>query len=111
MLSFFLYLPFFLVDVLAKLKSSNSKVNHKRLTPRLTVTFGSIIIYRKNKNTLFDMQSSLSDSYAVKSFVLGVVLILKQQFNELIHGKYQTDRGQKSNLLFLQQQLILKNLI
>ena len=57
------------------------------------------------------MQSSLSDSYAVKSFMLGVVLILKQQFNELIHGKYQTDRGQKSNLLFLQQQLILKNLI
>ena len=57
------------------------------------------------------MQSSLSDSYAVKSFVLGVVLILKQQFNELIHWKYQTDRGQKSNLLFLQQQLILKNLI
>ena len=57
------------------------------------------------------MQSSLSVSYAVKSFVLGVVLILKQQFNELIHGKYQTDRGQKSNLLFLQQQLILKNLI
>ena len=49
------------------------------------------------------MKSSLSVLYAIKSFVLGVVLILKQQFNELINGKYQTDREQISNLLFLQQ--------
>ena len=35
-------------------------------------------------------------------FVLGVVLILKQQ-NEFIHGKCQKDRDQKSDLLFLQQ--------
>ena len=27
---------------------------------------------------------------------------LKQQFNELINGKSQTNRDQKSNLLFLQ---------
>ena len=28
---------------------------------------------------------------------------LKQQFNELINGKSQTNRDQKSNLLFLQR--------
>ena len=35
-------------------------------------------------------------------FVLSLVPILKQQFNELINGKSQTNRDQKSNLLFLQ---------
>ena len=29
-------------------------------------------------------------------------MALKQQFNELINGKSQTNRDQKSNLLFLQ---------
>ena len=43
-------------------------------------------------------------------------IALKQQFNEcnsieLINGKSQTNRDQKCNLLFLQQQLLLKNLI
>ena len=35
-------------------------------------------------------------------FVLSLVPILKQQFNKLINEKSQTDRDQKSNLLFLQ---------
>ena len=35
-------------------------------------------------------------------FVLSLVHALKQQFNELINGKSQTNRDQKSNLLFLQ---------
>ena len=40
--------------------------------------------------------------------VLSLVLVLKQQFNEsnsieLINGKSQTNRDQKSNLLFLQR--------
>ena len=36
-------------------------------------------------------------------FVLSLVPALKQQFNELINGKGQTNRDQKSNLLFLQR--------
>ena len=36
-------------------------------------------------------------------FALSLVPTLKQQFNELINGKSQTNRDQKSNLLFLQQ--------
>ena len=36
-------------------------------------------------------------------FVLSLVHALKQQFNELINGKSQTNRDQKSNLLFLQR--------
>ena len=36
-------------------------------------------------------------------FVLILVPALKQQFNELINGKSQTNRDQKSNLLFLQR--------
>ena len=35
--------------------------------------------------------------------LLSLVPALKQQFNELINGKSQTNRDQKSNLLFLQQ--------
>ena len=35
--------------------------------------------------------------------VLSLVIALKQQFNELINGKSQTNRDQKSNLLFLQR--------
>ena len=35
--------------------------------------------------------------------VLSLVSVLKQQFNELINGKSQTNRDQKSNLLFLQR--------
>ena len=38
------------------------------------------------------------------SFVLSLVPALKQQFNELINGKSQTNKDQKSNLLFLQRQ-------
>ena len=34
--------------------------------------------------------------------VLGLVPAHKQQFNELINGKSQTNRDQKLNLLFLQ---------
>ena len=41
-------------------------------------------------------------------FVLSLVPALKQQFNELINGKSQTNRDQKSNLLFLQRHY-LKN--
>ena len=37
-------------------------------------------------------------------FVLGFVPTPKQQSNEFISGKSQTNRDQKSNLLFLQQQ-------
>ena len=36
-------------------------------------------------------------------FVLSLVLPLKQQFNELINGKSETNRDQKLNLLFLQR--------
>ena len=36
-------------------------------------------------------------------FVLSLVPVLKQQFNELINGESQTNRDRKSNLLFLQQ--------
>ena len=36
-------------------------------------------------------------------FVLSLVPALKQQFNELINGKSQTNRDQKLNLLFLQR--------
>ena len=36
-------------------------------------------------------------------FVLSLVPVLKQQFNELINGEIQTNRDQKSNLLFLKQ--------
>ena len=36
-------------------------------------------------------------------FVLSLVPALKQQFNELINGKSQTNRDQKSDLLFLQR--------
>ena len=35
--------------------------------------------------------------------VLSLVSVLKQQFNELINGKSQTNRDQKSNLLFSQR--------
>ena len=35
--------------------------------------------------------------------VLNLVPVLKQRFNKLINGKSETNRGQKSNLLFLQQ--------
>ena len=35
--------------------------------------------------------------------VLRLVPTLRQQLNELINGKSQTNRDQKSNLLFLQQ--------
>ena len=35
--------------------------------------------------------------------VLSLVPALRQQFNELINGKSQTNRGQKANLLFLQR--------
>ena len=35
--------------------------------------------------------------------VLSLVSVLKQQFNELINGKSQTNRDQKSNLLFLKR--------
>ena len=35
--------------------------------------------------------------------VLSLVHELKQKFNELINGKSQTGRDQKSNLLFLQR--------
>ena len=42
--------------------------------------------------------------------VLSLVSVLKQQFNELINGKSQTNRDQKLNLLFLQRHEInLKN--
>ena len=37
-------------------------------------------------------------------FVLSFVPAPKQQSNELISGKSQTNRDQKSNLLFLQRQ-------
>ena len=36
-------------------------------------------------------------------FVLSLVPALKEQFNELINGKSQANRDQKSKLLFLQQ--------
>ena len=36
-------------------------------------------------------------------FVLSLVPTLKQQYNELINGESQTNRDQKSNLLFLQR--------
>ena len=36
-------------------------------------------------------------------FVLSLVAALRQQFNELINGKSQTNRDQKLNLLFLQR--------
>ena len=36
-------------------------------------------------------------------FVLSLVPVLKQQFNEPTNGESQTNRDQKSNLLFLQQ--------
>ena len=35
--------------------------------------------------------------------MLTLVFVLKQQFNELINGKTQTNRDQKSKLLFLQR--------
>ena len=35
--------------------------------------------------------------------VLSLVLVLKRQFNELINGKGQRNKHQKSNLLFLQR--------
>ena len=36
--------------------------------------------------------------------VLSLIPALKQQLNELINGKSQTNRDQKSNLFFLQRQ-------
>ena len=44
-------------------------------------------------------------------FVLSLVPALKQHFNELINRKSQRNGDKKLNLLFLQRQLILKNLI
>ena len=38
---------------------------------------------------------------SIKSWVLKKVLIIKQQFIGLMNGKSQTNRDQKSNLLFL----------
>ena len=35
--------------------------------------------------------------------MLRLALVLKQQFNELINEKSQTNRDRKSNLLFLQR--------
>ena len=35
--------------------------------------------------------------------MLSLLPALKQKFNELINGKSQTNRDQKSNLLFLQR--------
>ena len=35
--------------------------------------------------------------------VLSLVPVLKQQFNKLINERSQTNRDQKSNLLFLQR--------
>ena len=42
-------------------------------------------------------------------FVLRLVPTLEQQFNELINGKSQTNRDQKSNLLFYNDMINLKN--
>ena len=36
-------------------------------------------------------------------FVVSLLSALKQKFNELINGKSQTNKDQKSNLLFLQR--------
>ena len=36
-------------------------------------------------------------------FVLGLVPVLKQEFNKLINWKSQTNRDQKLDLLFLQR--------
>ena len=58
-LPFLLWLPIFVFHALTRYDSLNSKVNQQQLTPWLTVTFSSIIIYSKNKKTLFDLQSSL----------------------------------------------------
>ena len=38
-------------------------------------------------------------------FVLSLVPALEQKFNDLVNGKSQTNRHQKSNLLFLQQHI------
>ena len=35
--------------------------------------------------------------------MLSLVSVLKQRFNKLINGKSQTNRDQKSNLLFVQR--------
>ena len=35
--------------------SNYLKANHEQFTPRLTMTFGEIIVCRVNKNTSFDM--------------------------------------------------------
>ena len=35
--------------------------------------------------------------------MLRLALVLKQQFNELVNEKSQTNRDRKSNLLFLQR--------
>ena len=35
--------------------------------------------------------------------MLSLVSVLKQRFNKLINGKIQTNRDQKSNLLFVQR--------
>ena len=42
--------------------------------------------------------------------VLSLVIALKQQFNELINGKSQTNRDQKSISYFYNDQINLKNL-
>ena len=44
-----------------------------------------------------------------KLLVLSLVSVLKQRFNKLINGKSQTNRDQKSNLLFVQRHNNLKN--
>ena len=41
--------------------------------------------------------------------MLSLVPTLKQQFNELINGKSQTNRDQKSNLIFYNDMINLKN--
>ena len=42
-------------------------------------------------------------------FVLSLVPVFKQQFNELINGKSQTNRDQKSNSFFFRKQLYFCN--
>ena len=49
--------------------------------------------------TFFDFHWCLKETL----LVFNLLLVLKQRFNELINGRSQANRDQKSNLLFLQR--------
>ena len=86
---------------LAKITSTDNKNKHKCSSCTLYIVLFSIIFII---NVGIGSYLLCFYWYLKKMlFMLSLVPALKQQFNELIDGKSQTNRDQKSNLSFLQR--------